>query len=78
MINHQGEILRSINLRITNKNTILDILKSSLDIFNDLLYKEQIPLRFSIDYKKYTLKPSKKNGKANTDLPSKRFIYPQN
>jgi hypothetical protein len=70
IINYREELIKSINLRITNKNTILDILKCSLDVFNDMFYKEQIPLKFNIDYRKFCLKPSKRSGKADNDLPS--------
>jgi hypothetical protein len=69
-INYQVDIIKSINLHITNKNTILDILKISIDIFNELFYKENIPYKFNIDYRKYSLKPSKKSGRADEDLPS--------
>jgi hypothetical protein len=49
----------------------MDVLKRALDLFNDILYKEKIPYSFNIDYRKYYIKPSKKTGKPDNDLPSK-------
>jgi hypothetical protein len=57
-------------MRVTNKNTIMDILKVALDIYNDEFYKENLQLEFQADYKKYYLKPSKRSGRADNDLPS--------
>jgi hypothetical protein len=64
-----GDAVKSISLRITNKNTIMDLLKYSLDIFNDLFYREGLGVQFRADYKKYLIKPSKKSGKPDNDLP---------
>jgi hypothetical protein len=64
-------IKRSINLKIGNCDTIKDILKQSIDLFNDIFYREKVPLLLNKDYRIFYLKPSKKNGKPDMDLPSK-------
>ena len=48
----------------------MDIIKQSIDIFNDILYKDNIPIKLNVDNRNYRIKPGKKNGKPNYDLPS--------
>jgi hypothetical protein len=57
-------------MHISNKDTVLDIIKKSIDIFNDILYKDNLPIKLNVDYRNYRIKPGKKNGKPNNDLPS--------
>jgi len=75
LINIDGdEYLKSVNAIITNKVSIGDLLRESIKLFNKLFEKENSPIR--LIYTKlsnYEMKPSKKNGKPNKDLPSKLY-----
>lgn len=68
------EILKTIVVKITNKITIRDLLKESVDMFNNLFYKENVPYEFKNELKLYSLKPSKKNGKPQNDFPSNYYF----
>ena len=73
-----GDIKKNINLKITDSDTIKDILKRSINLFNDILKKEKIHLQLNKDYNKFYLKPSKKSGKPDNDLPSNILSYIRN
>ncbi len=62
-------------MSITNKVTLLDLLKQCVKMFNELFEKENFPVRMNnIIISKYKIKPSKKNGKPDYDLPSNFFL----
>jgi hypothetical protein len=48
-----------------------ELLSQSINMFNDMFLKEGIPLELSHEVSYYFLKPSKKSGKPDHDLPSK-------
>ncbi len=64
--------IKSINLQINDKNRVYDLIKMSVDNFNDGLTKENSFYRLDPDYRVYNLKPSKKSGKPDSDLPSNK------
>jgi hypothetical protein len=68
------EELRTVKIKITNLVTINDLLKESINSFNNLFYKDKIALKLNTDLKSYVIKPSKKNGKVDSDLPRKNFL----
>jgi hypothetical protein len=68
-----GEI-KSLNLQVTEKTTIMDLIKMSVDIFNDNFVNENLKIRLKPHYRLYNMKPSKKSGKPDKDLPSKNKI----
>ena len=70
-----NEYLKSVNVIITNKVSIGDLLRESIKLFNKLFEKENFPIRLShIKLSNYEMKPSKKNGKPDKDLPSKVLL----
>ena len=50
---------------------MLDLLNRSIQMFNDLFYDEGLPYELKTDVKLYSIKPSKKSGKPESDMPSK-------
>ena len=63
--------IKSLTLQVTEKTTVSDLVKMSVDIFNETFERENSLLRMKTDYKIYKVKPSKKSGKPDNDLPSK-------
>lgn len=63
-------VIKSILLKITNKITIEDLIKESVQMFNQLFAKDRIPYKLNENHTVYSIKPSKKSGKADLDLPS--------
>jgi hypothetical protein len=47
-----------------------DLLKQSIDLFNDMFASQRLPYLLRSDSTEYCFKPSKKSGKADYDLPS--------
>ena len=71
---NQTPMLKHIDITITNKITMKELLSQALNMFNDIFYKEGIPLQLSQGVSYYSIKPSKKSGKPDNDLPSKTKI----
>jgi hypothetical protein len=63
--------LRTIKIIITNLATVKFLLKESINSFNNIFYNEKIPLKLNTDLKRYLIKPSKKNGRPDMELPRK-------
>ncbi len=63
-------MIKFISLKITNKVTMLELLKESIEMFNNSFIRYGIYYQLNPDLKFYTLKPSKKSGKPDKDLPS--------
>jgi hypothetical protein len=63
--------IMSINLQVDEKTTISDLIRMSVNIFNENFISQNSDYRIKPNYRMYNMKPSKKNGKPNTDLPSK-------
>lgn len=57
-------------MTITNKVTVCDLIKECIKMFNELFEKENFPVRLNTDISKYKIRPSKKSGKPDYDLPS--------
>ena len=53
----------------------MDLIKMSVDIFNDNFVNENLKIRLKPNYKLYNMKPSKKSGKPDKDLPSKKNFH---
>jgi hypothetical protein len=51
------------------------MIKMSINLFNDQLIKCNSNLRFKAAYDEYALKPSKKDGKPKTDMPSNFYLF---
>lgn len=58
-----------INLDIENNDTMEDLVRKSINEFNKIFEEENVNSRFSLNFEKYQVKPAKKNGKPNSDLP---------
>jgi hypothetical protein len=71
---NQTPMLKNIEITITNKITMKELLSQALNMFNDIFYKEGIPLQLSHEVNYYSIKPSKKSGKPDNDLPSKTKV----
>lgn len=68
---NENILLKKITLEINELYKPADVIKSSLSNFNKMLEFERMNIRLSEkDYSIYSLKPSKKNGLPNYDLPS--------
>ncbi len=65
--------IKSLSLEVNEKTRIYDLIKMSLEIFNETFSKENLKYRLDPDYRLYSVKPSKKSGKPDKDLPSKFF-----
>ncbi len=66
--------LKSLNLKLDEEMTIKDVIKKSVENFNENLKKHNEMYSIKTDYTTYSLKQSRKNGKAKTDIPSK-FLH---
>ena len=71
----EGElmIIKSFNIKITNLVTISELLAQALDHFNETFSNSGLSYQLSKDLKNYHVRPSKKNGKPDLDLPSNVF-----
>lgn len=70
----QKFLIKTINLNISNKITVSELIKKSICIFNDMFYAEKLPYQFNVASISYTIKPSKKSGQPKDDVPSKIFF----
>ena len=66
--------IKSLNIQVNEKTRVYDLIKMSLEIFNETFSKENLNYRLDPDYRLYSVKPSKKSGKPDKDLPSKFFF----
>lgn len=66
--------IKSLCLEVNEKTRIYDLIKMSLENFNETFSKENLNYRLDPDYRLYSVKPSKKSGKPDKDLPSKFFL----
>jgi hypothetical protein len=66
--------IKSLSLQVNDKTRIYDLIKLSLEIFNETFSKENLNFRLDPDYRLYSVKPSKKSGKPDKDLPSKTYF----
>lgn len=73
--NQVNDEIKSLSLEVNEKTRIYDLIKMSLEIFNETFSKENLNYRLDPDYRLYSVKPSKKSGKPDKDLPSKIFRY---
>lgn len=71
--NQVNDEIKSLSLEVNEKTRIYDLIKMSLEIFNETFSKENLNYRLDPDYRLYSVKPSKKSGKPDKDLPSKFF-----
>ncbi len=67
--------IKSVSLQVTEKTTIDDLIKLSVDIFNLNFEKENLLNRINTNYSIYSIKPSKKKGTPDLDLPSKIKLF---
>ena len=63
------EKIHYVMLTIDSSFYSSNIVKSSLDLFNNIFEEGKDDYRLSLNYENYKLKPSKKNGKPNMDYP---------
>jgi hypothetical protein len=66
--------LRSINLEVSDKLIVSELIKLSIDKLNSIFEDEQLTFRLSPEYVSYNLKPSKKNGFAKMDYPCNFYL----
>ncbi len=64
----------SFHLSVSLKYTIKEIIDYSIIKFNEIFLKNSRPYKLKNDSTLYCIKPSKKNGEAKTDLPSKTIL----
>jgi len=67
--------LFSLDLTIESNITIFDIIKNTIDCFNEKFKNENYKFLLSNHYNNYKLKASKKNGSPNTDIPCKQTLF---
>ena len=60
-----------LNLNVVDKTTIRDLITTTVNIFNEKFIESGIIYRLNTTFEDYNLKPSKKSGKPNSDLPCK-------
>lgn len=63
--------VKSLNIKINKEDTIDELIRKSLSGFNQIFLNIETNYRISPIFTEYHLKPSKKSGKPNLDLPSK-------
>ena len=61
--------LKNILIQVNENIKIKDLIKLSINAFNSKLEVENLNFRFNVEYDKYNLKQSKKNGLPKDDLP---------
>ena len=66
----ENEGIKSLNLQIQESTTIFELIKMSVNIFNENFSNENLNLRLKNNYSDYSMKTSKKSGKPDYDLPS--------
>jgi len=67
------ELIKKIVISINSVIKPLEIIKTSIDLFNIKFENERAGFRFSLNYNDYILKPSKKDGRPKLDYPSIDF-----
>lgn len=67
---NDNEEVESINMEIPSFFKISDLIRQSIDLFNSRFMEAKSMFRLSTQFSNYFLKPSKKSGKPNLDLPS--------
>ena len=70
-----NEEIKSINVEIPGFYKISDLIRQSVDLFNNLFVEEKSVFRLSQQYSHFSLKPSKRTGKPNLDMPSKKINF---
>lgn len=65
----------SINIEIPSFFKISDLVRQCVDLFNDKFIKEKSMYRLNQQYKNYFLKPSKKTGRPDINMPSNFRLY---
>lgn len=71
ILENNRESVRSINVRITNKLKMLELLNQSIEMFNEMFCQYGYLFELNKNSSLYSIKPSKKSGKPDNDLPSK-------
>jgi len=71
----ENEEIKSINVEIPGFYKISDLIRQSVDLFNNLFVEEKSVFRLSQQYSHFSLKPSKRTGKPNLDMPSKKINF---
>jgi len=66
--------IRTFNVEVAETAKFHELIKLSVNYFNEELIKENSDYRLQHNYKMYQLKKSKKSGKADFDLPSKLIL----
>lgn len=64
-----------LNLVITDRIAISELIRLSVDGFNEKFRSENYKYLLENNYQNFHLKPSKKNGYPKTDIPGKFFLY---
>ncbi len=62
-------MIKHLYLDLDSQIMPLSLIKISIDEFNNLFEREGENIRFSLNYKNYKLKPSKKNGRPKLYYP---------
>ena len=52
---------------------MMDLLRQCIEMFNDSFEREELPYEFVNSCDNYNIRPSKKSGKPDYDLPSKNY-----
>jgi hypothetical protein len=60
-----------LNLNLNENLKINEIIKIAINAFNEKFEEDKLKIRLSVEYKRYNIKQSKKNGSPKDDLPSK-------
>lgn len=71
IINNQNEepIKKSFMLEIDDSLTTTDLIRLSIERFNEILQEEKQIVSLDGDMRHYSLRPSKKNGSPKLDFP---------
>lgn len=76
LLNYKGnEEIKDIKMEIPSFYKISDLVRQSVDLFNNLFVEEKSVFRLAQNYNNFILKPSKKTGKPDMDMPSMCFIF---
>jgi hypothetical protein len=66
--------IKSVEIKLKHNNTIFEMIKLSVHLLNEQFENGLSELRLNPNYSIYKVKPSKKNGKPDLDLPSKELF----
>lgn len=66
----ENEELKSLSLQLPNYWKVSDLIREAVDLYNKKFVEEKSRFRFNQAYSNYVLKPSKKSGKPDNDMPS--------